>query len=119
VTFSDAFTRELAKVSREFIRRATERPKDVMWALEEMDRLAAEWLGLTMWPPGMELGGVRSRLGLVAGPARVAEDRDQRLYCWSGPGFNPYVLATGTPETLPAYLAEKRRRRHVTVVDAD
>jgi hypothetical protein len=56
----------------------------------------------------MELGGVRSKLVLVTGPARVAEDRDQQLYCWSGPGFNPYVLATGTAETLPAYLTAKR-----------
>ena len=118
VTFSDAFTRELAKVSREVIRRGAERPKDVMWALEETDRLAARWLRLTSWPQGMELGGVRGQIVSVTGPARVAEDRDQRLYCWSGPGFNPYVLATGTAETLPAYLADKRRR-HVTFTDAD
>ena len=106
---SDDFTAAMAALNRENLARQQERPEDYDWILEPDHRAAAQWLAATR--PGMILGHARDRLIGYCAWARVAEERGQAMYCWSGPGFNPRVLVSGTMEELPAYLEAKRNRR--------
>jgi hypothetical protein len=111
-TFSPAFTSALAAINREGLRRQAERPRDYAYMLEPDARLAERWLSATPWREGMLVAGVRDRVIHLCGSARVAEERGQDLYCWSGPGFSPYVLVTGPDEArLPRIEAWQR---HVT-----
>jgi hypothetical protein len=106
-TFSEEFVSAMTSLNRESLARGEARPKDYEWILEPTSRLADQWLTATAWEPGIHPGD--ELVGCCAW-ARVAQERGQKLYCWSGPGFSPYVLASGSLEELPAYLAAKRRR---------
>lgn len=105
-TFSVEFVAALASLNREGLRRGEVRPKDYEWNLEPYRAVADQWLNATAWASGVH--GM-DELVVCSAWALVAQDRGQKLYCWSGPGFSPYVLASGTMEELTGYLAAKRR----------
>ena len=104
--FGEEFVSALAALNREAIARGEARPTDYDWILGPERRIADQWLAATAWEPGVH---AMDQLGDCGAWARVAQDRGQKLYCWSGPGFSPYVLARGSMEELPAYLEAKRR----------
>jgi hypothetical protein len=104
---SDVFTAGMAALNRENLARQQERPEDHDWILEPDERVAARWQA-AMSP---DAGPGRSALIGYCAWARVAQERGQAMYCWSGPGFNPRTLVSGTMEQLPAYLEAKRKRR--------
>ncbi|HEX7490098.1 MAG TPA: hypothetical protein VF337_00150 [Candidatus Limnocylindrales bacterium] len=101
--FSEEFVAAMASLNRESLERDKARPDE--WGLEPHRRLADKWLAATAWESGVH--AVDELIGCCAW-ARVAQERGQKLFCWSGPGFSPYVLASGSMEELPAYLEEKR-----------
>ncbi len=107
--FSDAFVEALAEVNREEIRRGEARPQDYDWMFAPGLALAEQWLAAIRYPfPDATPWGVAStELGNACGWARVAQERGQKLYCWSGPGFDPWV----TSERVERLAARLTRRR--------
>jgi glutathione S-transferase len=105
--FSDAFVQALAEVNRQLLQRIDARPKDDDWIFEPTLALAEAWFAAIRWPDPNTTpsGGVRSELVEACAWARVARERSQKLYCWSGPGFNPWV----TPERIGRLTARLTR----------
>ena len=90
-TFSDELVEAMAALNRENLRRQGERPKDYDWIFEPERAVVARWMS--------EASGSGNVTGLDASFlatyawARISQERGQRLYCWSGPGFNPWTTA--------------------------
>ncbi len=108
-TFSQPFVEAMVSLNRECVARDDARPGDYDWSLEPLTRVAERWRAATDWDSGESIRVAGTLAGYCA-LARSAEERRQKLYCWSGPGFSPRVLVHGTAEELQAYLEAKRRR---------
>ena len=93
--FCNGFVDALAEINREVVRRGQARPEDYDWMFGPSLDLAERWLVAVRWPyPTATAWGVASgELGSACGWARISQDRGQKLYCWSGPGFDPWVTA--------------------------
>jgi hypothetical protein len=92
--FSRAYVDALAAHNRENVRRQKERPGDFDWIFEPDRAVLRAWMPKVEWPLGAAHVPVEASefIGAAAW-ARVAQDRGRMLYCWSGPGFNPWVTA--------------------------
>ena len=99
--FSDPFLEALAALNREAIRRGADRPRDYDWIFEPQRAVFRQWMPEIPWPVGSDqVPGMAAELGGICAWARVAQERGQRLYCWSGPGFNPWTITAGQADRL-------------------
>jgi hypothetical protein len=106
-TFSETFVEAMAALNREGLRRGAERPNDFDWMFEPARAVMARWMPEVRWPVGA--AGVPPRASAFIAAcawARVSQERGQNLYCWSGPGFDPWV-ASERVERLRAKLTAK------------
>ncbi len=91
-TFADGLVSALAEHNRAALRRREERPGDVEWQLDLDRELFRRWIPGVAWPrDGDGVPRQATLLIVTCASAREAEDRRQHLYCWSGPGFNPWT----------------------------
>lgn len=106
-TFSEPFVEAMAALNRESLRRGAERPNDFDWMFEPARAVMARWMPEVRWPVGA--AGVPERTSAFIAAcawARVSQERGQKLYCWSGPGFDPWVTSERV-ERLRAKLTAK------------
>ena len=105
--FGDAFVAAMADQNRENLRRQRERPGDYDWIFEPERAVLRRWMPSVAWPVGASyVPSEASEMGALAAWARIAEERRDGLYCWSGPGFNPWT----TPERINRYRASSGKR---------
>jgi len=106
-TFSEPLVEAMAELNRESLRRGAERPSDYYWMFEPARSVMARWMPEVRWPD--DPAGVPQRASafmVVCAWARVSQERGQKLYCWSGPGFDPWVTSERV-ERLRAKVAAK------------
>jgi len=109
--FSPAFADALAALNRENRRRQQERPGDYDWIFEPERAVLQAWIPAVAWPlRAAHVPVEASELGGAAGWARVALDRGQMLYCWSGPGFDPWATTERFVRLLSGIEPEPDRR---------
>jgi hypothetical protein len=95
--FGDTFVNALVELNMDGLRRQTERPRDYDWMFERDRAVLEQWMPTVSWPlNSASVPPEATELAAIAAWARVARERGRRLYCWSGPGFNPWV----TPERI-------------------
>jgi hypothetical protein len=93
-TFSVAIVAAMAALNRENLRRQAERPKDYDWVFEPERAIVNRWLPDVQWFVGSDtVPGPAAWFGAICAWARVGQDRGDNLYCWSGPGFNPWTTS--------------------------
>ncbi len=105
-TFSEELVDAMAVLNRENLRRQRERPGDYDWIFEPERAVVARWMPDVRWNIGS--GNVPARAASFIATcawARVSQERGQRLYCWSGPGFNPWT----TGERVEALVGKQVR----------
>ncbi len=77
---------------------------EALWVLEPGFEVAARWLRQSRWSAEATVAGVHSQFVGWGGWARTAHERDQRLYCWFGPGVPLKTMSfqrlPGDPERL-------------------
>jgi hypothetical protein len=109
--FSAESVDALAALNRENLRRQDERPNEYDWIFEPERAVLRRWMPSVQWPVGASSVPIEaSELGNVAAWARVAQERGQKLYCWSGPGFNPWVTAERISRLSKGIHATPERR---------
>jgi hypothetical protein len=96
----------LAELSREYQGRPKDDPPSDL-LLAKLDQLASQWGASTGAIAGAQRQG--AAINTAAWWARVAEQRRQRLYLWSGPGV-PWTLSRKGHEHL-VNLAQPRPGR--------
>jgi hypothetical protein len=107
--FSDEYVEALAELNREAVRRIEARPKDYDWIFEPSRAVFRRWMPDDPWPIGApNVPYMASQLNGTCGWARIAQERSQNLYCWSGPGFNPWVAT----ETQARRLIAEASKHH-------
>ena len=113
-TFGDELVCAMADLNREVVRRVGERPADYPWIFEPERDVFARWMPRVVWDThANEVPQEATRLGSACGWARTSQERHQHLYCWAGPGFNPWI----TPERiarLEAYVEGLQAKRSRT-----
>jgi hypothetical protein len=103
-SFSAPFVDAMARLNRETVRRQTERPGDFPFIFEPERQALARWMPQIAWDTASNsVPAEAGLLGEVGAWARVSVEKEQALYCWSGPGFNPWM----TPKQV------NRLRRHL------
>jgi hypothetical protein len=92
VTFDSPVVTALAEINRESLRRQQARPGAYAWIFEPERQLLAVWRPDVRWTPGSNyVPWPAAVLGSACAWARVSEEKAQKLYCWSGPGFDPWT----------------------------
>jgi len=108
--FGAVFVEALAALNRENLRRQHERPGDYDWIFEPEREVFERWMPSVRWPVGAaSVPALATELGGACAWARVAQERGQKLYCWSGPGFNPWVLTEQRAQRLINEVARRSR----------
>jgi hypothetical protein len=108
--FGAVFVEALAALNRENLRRQNERPGDYDWIFDPERNVFERWMPSVRWPVGAaSVPALASELGGACAWARVAQERGQKLYCWSGPGFNPWVLTERRVQRLINEVAHRSR----------
>jgi hypothetical protein len=94
-TFSDAFVAALADINRVTLARGTAAPAINESTYDTVFRpeleIAERWLPHVDWRQRVSLRYAQQRVTYLGAFAREMQDRGRPLYCWSGPGFDPWT----------------------------
>jgi hypothetical protein len=76
-----------------------------------VEPILGEWLARIDGPKGQQIGGLLVRLQQYEIAARLADVRQQELYCWSGPEVPIFAIASGrTAKDYEEYRRATGRR---------